>query len=98
MKKTRRKFTSGFKAKVALEAIKERYTLSELSEKFEIHPTQITKWKKDFLENASSIFDSNNKREEEGDIVDVDRLYSKIGRLEIERDFLKKTLKKTGLL
>ena len=98
MKKTRRKFTSGFKAKVALEAIKERYTLSELSEKFEIHPTQITKWKKDFLENAPSVFDTNNKREEEGDIVDVDRLYSKIGRLEIERDFLKKTLKKTGLL
>ncbi len=98
MKKTRRKFTSGFKARVALEAIKERYTLSELSEKFEIHPTQITKWKKEFLENASSVFETSGKKDDEGDVVDVDQLFSKIGRLEIERDFLKKTLKKTGLL
>ena len=98
MKKTRRKFTSGFKAKVAIEAIKERYTLSELSERFEIHPTQITKWKKDFLENASSVFETSGKKDDEGDIVDVDQLFSKIGRLEIERDFLKKSLKKTGLL
>jgi transposase-like protein len=98
MKKTRRKFTSGFKARVAIEAIKERYTLSELSEKFEIHPTQITKWKKDFLENASSVFETSGKKDDEGDIVDVDQLFSKIGRLEIERDFLKKSLKKTGLL
>jgi len=97
MKKSRRKFTSGFKAKVAIEAIKERYSLSELSERFEIHPTQITKWKKDFLENASSVFEAGSKKEEE-EIVDIDRLYSKIGQLEIERDFLKKTLKKTGLL
>ena len=98
MKKTRRKFTSGFKARVALEAIKERYTLSEMSEKFEIHPTQITKWKKEFLENASSVFETSGKKDDEGDVVDVDQLFSKIGRLEIERDFLKKTLKKTGLL
>ena len=98
MKKTRRKFTSGFKARVAIEAIKERYTLSELSEKFEIHPTQITKWKKDFLENASSVFEGIGKKDEEGEFVDVEQLFSKIGRLEIERDFLKKSLKKTGLL
>lgn len=98
MKRTRRKFTSGFKARVALEAIRERYTLSELSEKFEIHPTQITKWKKDFLENASSVFETSGKKDDEDDVVDVDQLFSKIGRLEIERDFLKKTLKKTGLL
>ncbi len=65
MKKTRRKFTSGFKAKVAIEAIKERSTLSELAEKFELHPTQITKWKKDFLENASAAFDSSGSVDEE---------------------------------
>jgi transposase-like protein len=98
MKKTRRKFTSGFKARVAIEAIKERYTLSELSEKFEIHPTQITKWKKDFLENAFSVFETSGKKDNDDDEVDVDQLFSKIGRLEIERDFLKKSLKKTGLL
>ena len=97
MTKTRRKFTNGFKAKVAIEAIKERYSLSDLAEKFEVHPTQIAKWKKDFLENATAAFEVSGKKEEE-DIVDVDQLYSKIGRLEIERDFLKKSLKKTGLL
>ena len=97
MKKSRRKRTNGFKAKVDIEAIKERYKLSELAEKVEIHPTQIAKWKRDFLENASSVFEAGGKKEEE-DLVDVDRLYSKIGQLEIERDFLKKTLKKTGLL
>ena len=97
MKNTRRKFTNAFKAKVAIEALKERHSLSDLAEKFEIHPTQIAKWKRDFLENAPAAFAVTGKKEE-GDIVDIDRLYSKIGRLEIERDFLKKSLKKTGLL
>lgn len=99
MKKTRRKFTSDFKAKVAVEAIKERQTLGELAEKFEVHPTQITAWKREFLSNASSVFESagGSKADQESP-VDVDSLYSKIGRLEVERDFLKKNLQKTGLL
>lgn len=96
MKKTRRKFTNEFKAKVAIEAIKERYTLAELAENFEIHPTQITGWKRDFLSNASVVFGPTNKVQEE--TIDVDKLYSKIGQLEVEREFLKKSLKKTGLL
>jgi len=97
MKKTRRKFSSEFKAKVAIEALKERQSLPDLALKFEIHPTQIAKWKKDFIENASAAFEVPGRKEDE-EQVDVDRLYSKIGRLEIERDFLKKSLKKTGLL
>jgi transposase-like protein len=97
MKKTRRKFTNEFKAKVAIEAIKERYTLAEIAEKFEIHPTQITGWKRDFLSNASAAFGSSSNTEKE-ESIDVDTLYSKIGQLEVERDFLKKSLKKTGLL
>jgi transposase-like protein len=96
MKKTRRKFTSEFKAKVAIEAIKERHTLSELAERFEIHPTQITTWKREFLTNAPAAFGTPKKEQEES--VDVDRLYSKIGQLEVEREFLKKSLRKTGLL
>lgn len=97
MKKARRKFTNKFKAQVVLEALKERHSLSDLAERFELHPTQIAKWKKDFLENASAAFEVSGEKEDE-DVVDVDSLYSKIGRLEIERDFLKKSLKKTGLL
>ena len=97
MRKTRRKFSNEFKARVSIEALKERHSLSELAERFEIHPNQISKWKKDFLENASAVFEVSGKKEVE-DLVDIDRLYSKIGRLEIERDFLKKSLRKTGLL
>ena len=97
MKKTRRKFTNEFKAKVAIAAIKERYTLAELAEKFEIHPTQITSWKRDFLSNASAAFGPTGAKDDK-ELFDVDKLFSKIGQLEVEREFLKKSLKKTGLL
>ncbi len=55
---TRRKFTSSFKTKVVLEAIKERSSLAELAQKYELQPTQISAWKKDFLESASDVFES----------------------------------------
>jgi len=97
MKKTRRKFTSEFKTKVSIEAIRERYALSELAEKFEIHPTQIAKWKREFLDNATAAFENPGKRIDKSE-EDMDKLYTKIGRLEVERDFLKKSLKKTDLL
>lgn len=98
MKRTRRKFSPEFKAKVALEAIKERYTLSELAIKFELHPNQISQWKREFLENATQVFTNGKSSKEEEPLIDVDKLYSKIGQLEIERDFLKKSLRKLDLL
>ena len=94
MKKTRRRFTSAFKARVAIEALKERESLPELSNRFEVHPTMISKWKQEFLEKSSDVF---NKKSEEEIGVDPEKLYAKIGQLEIENDFLKKSLKKTGL-
>lgn len=97
MRKTRRKFTSEFKTKVAIEAIKERYTLSELAKQFELHPNQISMWKHDFLDNATSVFDKKNTNKLE-EPVDLEKLYSKIGKLEMERDFLKKNLTKLNLL
>jgi len=87
MKKTRRKFSSGFKARVAIEALKERESLAELSKRYEIHPVMISKWKTEFLEKSASVFD-NKSDEETG--VDPETLYAKIGQLEIENDFLKK--------
>jgi transposase-like protein len=97
MRKTRRKFTSEFKSKVAIEALKERYSLSELAERFELHPNQISQWKQEFLEKSKDVFDKKSSKSKE-DQVDLDTLYTKIGQLEVERDYLKKNLKKLDLL
>lgn len=96
MKKTRRKFSREFKAKVSIESIRERLTLAELAQKFEIHPNQISKWKKEFMDNAAAAF--GDKPVDSESTEGVEHLYTKIGRLEVERDFLKKNLQKTGLL
>jgi transposase-like protein len=94
MKKTRRKFTGAFKAKVAIEALKERETLAEISKRYEVHPNMISKWKQEFLERAGEVFEKKSDGDSE---VDVDKLYTKIGQLEMQNDFLKKNLKKIGL-
>lgn len=96
MKRERRKFSASFKAKVALEAIKEKETIQELASKFKLHPNQISMWKKEFLESAESVFSKNNPSAD-GKAVDEqekDALYNKIGRLQTEVDFLKKVLGK----
>jgi len=97
MSKKRRKFTSEFKSKVAIEALKERYSLSELAQRFELHPNQISQWKQEFLEKSSDVFDKKSSQPKEEE-VDLDKLYVKIGKLEVERDFLKKSLKHLDLL
>lgn len=94
-KQTRRKFTPEFKAKVALEAIREQYTLAELSQRFEVSGVMISRWKKEFLSNASAAFASKSSDQEEA--VDVDKLYAQIGQLKVENDFLKKSCKKLGI-
>ncbi len=94
MKKPRRKFTSAFKASVAIEAIKDRESLAELSKRYEVHPTVISKWKMEFLEKSTGVFD---KKSDEDSGVDPEKLYAKIGQLEVENDFLKKSLHKIGL-
>jgi transposase-like protein len=79
---------------VAFEALKERDTLAELSKRFEVHPNMISKWKQEFLERSSEVFEKKSEGESG---VDPEKLYAKIGQLEIECDFLKKSLRKTGL-
>ena len=91
MKKTRRKFSAEFKAKVAIEALKERETLQELALKFELHPNQISQWKQEFIEKSSQVF--NNAKPSNHEEVEVSELYHKIGKLEMEKEFLKKNLK-----
>jgi transposase len=92
----RRKFSTKFKVKVALEAIKERETTSELAKRYSLHPNQIAHWKRQFIDNADKAFDdTGSKSSKDNDKVDVEKLYQKIGKLEVERDFLKKSLWKT---
>jgi len=97
MRRTRRKFGAEFKTKVALEALKERLTLAEMAKKYELHPNQISLWKQEFIEKSSLVFATKKSRKESEDAVDTEKLYSKIGQLEMENDFLKKNLKKLGL-
>ena len=84
-RRPRRNHGAIFKAKVALEAIKEAQTLVELSERFEVHPNQITKWKKELLLKAPELF-TGDKPAEEG--PSVKELHAKIGQLAMENDFL----------
>ncbi len=88
----RRKFSASFKSKVAIEAIKEHSTIQELAKKHQLHPNQITKWKSDFLANASSVFEKEGKSKDRED--NSEKLYKTIGELKVENDFLKEVLGK----
>ena len=95
MKKGRRVFSGAFKAQVAIEAFKERETLAELSKRFEVHPNMIKRWKQELTERSSEIFET--KSPEDNSEVEKDRLYARIGQLEMEREWLKKISRKAGL-
>jgi transposase len=90
MRKKRQNYSADFKAKVAIEALKEQKTITELAQLYEIHPNQISTWKKEFLENASQVFDKIHRQPKEDE--KVARLYEAIGQLKIENDWLKKKL------
>jgi transposase len=87
----RRNFDGNFKAKVAIEAIQEKLTLSELAAKHNVFPTQISEWKKEFIAGAGSVFE-NNKYKKADKSEDVTALYEQIGRLQMDLAFLKKKL------
>ncbi len=91
MSRKRRNHSTLFKAKVALAAVKGDRTLSELAEQFQLHPNQITNWKKQLVENAEEIFGrgSSGQSDQEFQIKD---LHAKIGELSMETDFLSKAL------
>ena len=95
-KRTRRNHSSGFKAKVALTALRGEKTLIEIAEQFEVHPTQVTEWKKQLLEGAADVFDGAPTKSETG--PDLKVLHAKIGQQALEIDFLSGALTKAGCL
>lgn len=96
MKKTRKKHSAAFKAQVAIEAIKEVETLSELARRFDVHPQMISNWKREFISRGAEIFETKAPDEEAEKREKA--LYEKIGRLEIEVDFCKRASEQLGNL
>ena len=80
------------KAKVAVEALRGVRTLGEIASEYQVHPTQITKWKKQALAGLSEVFSDGRARQDQAETQLRDRLYEEIGRLKFELDWLKKKL------
>ncbi len=87
MKQNRRKHSPVFKAKVALEALKDEQTIARLANQFEVHPSQIRTWKKELAENAAGIFGGDQERKKDETAL-IAQLYQQIGQLKVEKDFL----------
>ena len=91
MSRKRKQYSSKFKAKVALAALKNEETVAQLAARYEVHPTVIHTWKRNLLDGAVDIFDKGNKRNKQAE-AKVDELYRHIGKLKVERDFLSRKL------
>jgi transposase-like protein len=87
---TRRRFTAQFKARVAREALKEQKTLAELAAEYEVHPNQISQWKKQLLDAMPEVFSARRASDRQAEEELKDRLYRQIGQLQVELDWLKK--------
>ena len=88
----RKRFDEQFKAKVALEAVKEEQTLLELAEKYQVHPNQISAWKKKLLEQSAILFERKNKKDEEYAQLkkEKDELFRQLGEMQYQNEWLKK--------
>ena len=92
----RKRHAAAFKAKVALEAAKQTRTVAELAKTYQVHPVQISQWKKQLLDGVESLFRDGRRREGEHEQADQAELYEKIGRLNMEVEWLKKSVARCG--
>ena len=92
----RKRHSAAFKAKVALEAAKQTRTVAELAKVFQVHPVQISQWKKQLLDGAESLFRDGRRREREEEQATQSELYERIGRLNVEVEWLKKSVARCG--
>lgn len=90
MGRTRRTFSAQQKSQIALEALRERKTLSEIAQQHDVHPTQINVWKKQVTEGVITLFEQPNKSQSDDTEAKIALLYQQIGQLQFELDWLKK--------
>jgi transposase len=97
MKQQRRKHSAEFKARVALEAVRGIKTISEIAQEYEIHPIQVSNWKKELLDRLPEIFDRKGETKDRDKDREQEHLHKKIGQLTMEVDWLEKKCKQLNL-
>jgi len=90
MAKKRNTRSASFKAKIAMEAIRERKTISEIAKQHSVHPTQIHQWRKQLVERAEDVFEDGRSKQKDDAEASTDELYEQIGRLKMELEWVKK--------
>ena len=86
----RKVYTAEFKAKLGLEALQESKTINQIAQEHGVHPEQISRWKKEILENSKTLFEVSRGKKPQITQADPDNLYTEIGKLKVELEWLKK--------
>ncbi len=82
-------YNAKFKAKVAMEAVREDQTIAEIAGKYQVDASQVTRWKADLVSGADEVFSAKRGRKAKEDTKELNELYRKIGKLEIQNEFLR---------
>lgn len=98
MKKQRRKLTDEFKAQVAMEALKGLDTVNQIASKYEVHPTQVSQWKRELADGAKSVFKNKPSKADAAKDQEIETLERKVGQLTMEVDWLEKKCVMLGLI
>jgi len=97
MRQKRRTFSSEFKSRVVRTALREDKTLAQLASEFDVHPNQITEWKKQAIDSLPDIFSKKQKHDQQDNQQLIDRLYRQIGELQVDVNWMKKKSRELGI-